>query len=73
LWLQLKDMGVLRDARESALLAYVHRLTGTERMEWCNAAQLGYVTETLKSWVERVRAEQLAAPCRQSAAKAHTS
>jgi hypothetical protein len=45
------------------LLAYVHRLTGAERMEWCYPAQLGYVIETLKSWIERVQAEQLAAAC----------
>jgi phage gp16-like protein len=63
LWLTLRDLGALRDARESALLAYVKRLTEVERMEWCNAAQLSYVAETLKSWIARVQTEQLAAAC----------
>jgi phage gp16-like protein len=61
LWLTLRDLGALRDARESALLSYVKRLTGTERMEWCTPPRLQYVAETLKSWIERVRTERLAA------------
>jgi phage gp16-like protein len=64
LWLTLRDLGALRDSRESALLAYVKRLTDVERMEWCNPAQLGYVAETLKSWIARVETEQLCAACR---------
>lgn len=58
LWLELRDMGVLRNISEAALLAYVKRLTGVERMEWLDAGQLSYVIETLKSWLARVEGEK---------------
>ncbi|MDR3361662.1 MAG: regulatory protein GemA [Desulfovibrio sp.] len=57
LWLKLKDYGALRNASETALLAYVKRLTGKQRLEWCNAQQRNQVVETLKQWVDRIEAE----------------
>lgn len=53
-WLRLRNMGELRNSSESALLAYVKRLTGVERMEWLNAKQASYVIETIKAWANRV-------------------
>lgn len=54
LWLTLKGYGVLRDSSEWALLAYVERITGLKRLEWCSRKQITKVIETLKKWVERV-------------------
>jgi phage gp16-like protein len=54
LWLRLKGYGVLRDASEWALLAYVERLTGKKRFEWCNRAETSKVIDALKAWVERI-------------------
>jgi phage gp16-like protein len=53
LWLRLRDMGVLRNPSELALLTYVKRLTRVDRMEWLDSGQLSHVIETLKSWVNR--------------------
>jgi phage gp16-like protein len=53
LWLRLRDMDVLRNPSEQALLAYVKRLTRVDRMEWLDRRQLSFVIETLKSWVNR--------------------
>ncbi len=57
LWLALHSAGVVRDKRESALLKYVRRLTGAEKMEWCTPKQLQSVIETLKAWGDRVEDE----------------
>lgn len=56
-WLRLKAMGALRNSSETALLAYVKRMTGVERMEWLAPAQAAYVIETIKAWVDRVANE----------------
>jgi phage gp16-like protein len=54
LWLTLKSGGVLRNSSERALLKYVKKITGTDRMEWCNTYQLNQVIEQLKNWVARI-------------------
>ena len=54
LWLLLKRYGILRDASERALLAYVERITKVKRLEWCTYRQINRVIETLKKWVARV-------------------
>lgn len=59
LWLTLKDMGELRNSSEQALLAYIKRLTGVDRMEWLKSNQMSYVIETLKKWVARVEKKQI--------------
>ncbi|MDR1945684.1 MAG: regulatory protein GemA [Desulfovibrio sp.] len=56
LWLKLKGYGVLRDSSERALLAYVKRITGVDRMEWLRPPQMNTLIETLKQWVDRVEA-----------------
>lgn len=57
LWLSLAAMGALRDSRESALLSYVRRHTGIDRMEWCTPEQLSSLIEALKRWIKRVEEE----------------
>ncbi len=59
LWLELKDHGVLRDASERALRAYVTRITGVAALEWLatDTEQANKVIETLKQWVKRVERE----------------
>jgi len=54
LWLELADAGIVRNRSEVALLAYVRRITKTERMEWCTVKQLQAVIETLKAWGSRI-------------------
>lgn len=54
LWAELADAGIVRNGNEKALLAYVRRITKTERMEWCTVKQLQAVIETLKAWGDRV-------------------
>jgi phage gp16-like protein len=54
LWLLLNGYGVLRDSSEWALLAYVERITGIKRLEWCTHKQITKVIETLKKWVARI-------------------
>ncbi|WP_062228775.1 gp16 family protein [Aureimonas frigidaquae] len=54
LWLAAWNLGLVRDRRDAALLAFVQRMTGIERTEWLrepNAARR--VIEGLKAWLER--------------------
>lgn len=57
LWLALHAAGEVRNKSERALLAYVKRITGAEKMEWCTPKQLQAVIETLKAWGDRVEDE----------------
>ncbi|NHZ48623.1 gp16 family protein [Nitratidesulfovibrio liaohensis] len=57
LWLALHAAGEVRNKSERALLAYVKRITGAEKMEWCTSKQLQSVIETLKAWGDRVEDE----------------
>lgn len=54
LWLELRDAGALKDSSEKALLAFVKRSTGIERMEWLQDNQLNNVIEQLKNWLGRL-------------------
>ncbi|MDL2313355.1 regulatory protein GemA [Desulfovibrio sp. OttesenSCG-928-C14] len=60
LWLELRDAGALRDPSERALLTYIKRRTGVDRMEWLKPAQLSWLIEQLKSWLARVEEKRLA-------------
>lgn len=53
LWQQLADKGLLRDRSMKALLAFVHRTTQVDRLEWLNGAQEALVIEALKQWLTR--------------------
>lgn len=53
LWLELAVKGAVRDRSEDALLSYVRRLTGCDRLEWITSKQASIVIESLKSWLSR--------------------
>lgn len=55
LWLDLKDLGELRDASEEALNSFVSRLTGARALQWLSSDQASTVIEHLKAWARRVR------------------
>lgn len=59
LWLELRDLGVLRDSSEAALGKYVKRIVGVDRLEWLGSLEGSQVIETLKQWVERIKDKSL--------------
>ncbi|UVK85196.1 regulatory protein GemA [Pseudomonas sichuanensis] len=58
LWLTLRDLGVLRDASEEALVKFVHGQTGAQALQWLTAAQASQVIEELKKWIARIERER---------------
>lgn len=55
IWLELRDLGALRDASEAALAGFVRRQTGVDSPSWIDSRQANAVIEALKSWRDRVR------------------
>lgn len=55
LWIELHELGAVRDPSEAALCSYVKRMTRVERLEWLNGKQMGTVIESLKKWLRRTR------------------
>lgn len=53
LWLFLHQIGVVNNPAESALAAYVKRITGRDAMQWLSGDQLEQVIESLKKWAMR--------------------
>ncbi|MDO8837994.1 MAG: regulatory protein GemA [Parvibaculum sp.] len=53
LWLDLWHLGVLRDASDKALDAFVERQTGIAHLAWLGPQQAFRVIEALKSWCAR--------------------
>lgn len=53
LWLDLAQMGVVRDRSEQALARYVKRQTGVEALDWLDGRQAEKVIEALKAWRKR--------------------
>lgn len=53
LWLEMAAQGIVKRAEESALAAYVKRLTGVDALQWLNTDQASRVIETLKKWQTR--------------------
>jgi phage gp16-like protein len=58
LWLDLKDLGALRDASEAALGTYIEHQTGTKALAWLSSDQASKVIESLKAWQRRIREAQ---------------
>jgi len=56
LWLRLIEAGAVQSIEQSALLHYVSRLIGVERLEWLTAAQAHRVIGSLQQWAQRVNA-----------------
>ncbi|WP_051445029.1 gp16 family protein [Desulfocurvus vexinensis] len=59
LWLQLHDLGQVRDPGELALARFVQRQTHISRLEWLSTAAASSVIEALKAWVIRAGGELL--------------
>lgn len=54
LWLDAFNLGIVRDRRDGAMLAFVARQTGIERTEFLrDAAQAMRAVEGLKKWIAR--------------------
>ncbi|MEC4750019.1 regulatory protein GemA [Methylomicrobium sp. Wu6] len=54
LWLELHELGAVRDPSEASLANYVKRQTGVEALQWLNGEQSAKVIEALKQWRKRV-------------------
>jgi len=53
LWLELHDYGYVENPAESALAAFVKRMTGVDALQWLNSIQASKVIEDLKKWLAR--------------------
>lgn len=60
LWLELHRLGHIQDSSETALAAYVKRITTVESLAWLSTAQASQVIETLKHWLLRAESKQKA-------------
>ncbi|MHA7915536.1 gp16 family protein [Alloalcanivorax xenomutans] len=58
LWLELADLGAVRDRSEGALGRYVARQTGIDAQNWISGEQAEQVIESLKAWRNRVKRQQ---------------
>ena len=58
LWLELADVGEVKNRSEKAINSYVKRITGVEVMNWLTQKQAMVVIECLKSWLERIYKEE---------------
>lgn len=54
LWLELHDLGAVRDPSEEALASFVKSMTKVSALLWLNVAQASRVIENLKQWQHRV-------------------
>lgn len=67
IWITMAKHGVVRDRSETALDAYVRRMTnkgrkqGVDHVAWCDASQAYQVLESLKSWHRRVMIDEIKA------------
>lgn len=53
LWLQLHEVGKVRNPSESALATFVKRQTGRDALQWLNSREASAVIEELKQWLNR--------------------
>ncbi len=53
MWITLHKAGVVRNGSDSALQAFVSRVTGVDSMRWCTTYQKHAVIEALKAWGDR--------------------
>lgn len=53
LWLDLHDMGVVKNPSELALAKFVKRMTGVDYQNWLDVDNAGKVIEHLKKWKQR--------------------
>ena len=53
LWLDLHQLGIVRDPSEAALASYVKRMTGVAALQWLSSVDAIRVIEALKKWRDR--------------------
>ncbi|WP_084417728.1 gp16 family protein [Chrysiogenes arsenatis] len=53
LWLFLHEIGVVKDASEAALAAYVKRICRVDALQWTNGWMRDRLIESLKKWAMR--------------------
>lgn len=53
LWLFLFELGAVRDPSETALAAYVKRITGVDDLRWVPGRKADMLIESLKKWAMR--------------------
>lgn len=54
LWYEMYDLGIVRNRSEQAISAYIRRITGGQKIEYCSIHELQLVIETLKNWIDRI-------------------
>lgn len=54
LWLLLHELGAVKNPSETALAAYVKRLTKVDALQWVDSNQAKTLIETLKKWAMRM-------------------
>ena len=54
LWIELHELGAVRNSSEKALAAFVKRMTGVELLSWLDNDQSSQVIEHLKKWRQRI-------------------
>lgn len=54
LWLELHDLGEVRNPSEEALANFVKSMTKVSALQWLNVTQASRVIENLKQWQHRV-------------------
>lgn len=52
LWMQLADVGLVQARTMAALVAFAHRQTGVDRLEWLNNNQERLVIDSMKAWLK---------------------
>ncbi len=58
LWLELRDLGVLRDSSERALSRFSERVCGIRELSWLDQAHAAVVIGALVGWRDRVTAKR---------------
>lgn len=59
IWIELHQMGVVKDPSEKALAAYVKRMTKIDTLQWLDVKQAQSVIEAMKKWRSRIKDAKL--------------
>lgn len=55
IWIELHELGAVRDSSEKALASYVKRMTNVQALQWLDVKQAQKVIEALKKWRKRIQ------------------
>lgn len=61
IWIELFEMGAVRDSSEKALASYVKRMSGVAALQWLDVIQAQSIIEALKKWRKRIEDQAVAA------------